>query len=292
MAGTFLKQIPKKVEVVSGGVAAIQSVASVRVKEIDSEVKFNEDNEFAKWFEPAPVSVSRKQLNERVITAQIQSVQAIDSLSYVTAKTQRKTDIGARKVIGLFSSLQADRTIIRGELQRQDIFFPAPVVTQTVVWLPLIRQSQQRLLYSTYSLNLSLSNHTLRLRNSIVLHGKRLLSSKILRRKQLFPTLRSPRSTLRQLSDLLYLLLHKLVSLVKQSVLLLKSRSLLLNLLLGMKLLSREILRRKQFRLLTGRSLKQSLRRKLDLLLSPPIQHILTRTEAITTRPSETFVSD
>ena len=134
LAGTFLKQIPKKVEVVSGGVAVIQSVASVRVKEVDSEVRFNEDNEFAKWFEPAPVSVEQKAtLNERVITAQIQSVQAIDSLSYVTAKTQRKTDIGARKVIGLFSSLQADRTIIRGELQKQDIFFPAPVVTQTVV---------------------------------------------------------------------------------------------------------------------------------------------------------------
>lgn len=134
LAGTFLKQIPKKVEVVSGGVATIQSVAAVRVKEVDSEVKFNEDNEFAKWFEPSPVSVEQKAtLNERVITAQIQSVQAIDSLSYVTAKTQRKTDIGARKVIGLFSSLQAERTIIRGELQKQDIFFPAPVVTQTVV---------------------------------------------------------------------------------------------------------------------------------------------------------------
>ena len=134
LAGTFLKQIPKKIEVVSGGVAAIQSVAAVKIKQVDSEVKFNEDNEFAKWFEPKPVSVEQKAtLNERVITAQIQSVQAIDSLSYVTAKTQRKTDVGARKVIGLFSTLDFDRTIIRGELQKQDIFFPAPVVTQTVV---------------------------------------------------------------------------------------------------------------------------------------------------------------
>ena len=134
LAGTFLKQIPKKVEVVSGGVAAIQSVAAVKIKHIDSEVKFNEDNEFAKWFEPKPLNVKQKaSLNERVITAQIQLVQAIDSLSYVTAKTHRKTDVGARKVIGLFSTFDFDRTIIRGELQKQDIFFPAPVVTQTVV---------------------------------------------------------------------------------------------------------------------------------------------------------------